>query len=354
MSFNENHSISLQNYEEWFVLYMDNELTASEKKMVDNFLLLHPHLQEELDLLLSTKLPADNTVFFDKASLKADAMKLNTVDESLLLYIDNELPATERKRVEEKIAANPDFHLQHQLLQKTKLDASETIAYPDKTELYRRSEKVVALFPVWMRIAVAVVILLFASLFFLNNDSSQPMAPADGLVKQEDPKPAERKAIPTAPNIQEVTPVDIAPAIAQNKTRQPIEKQATGEKNITPQERSPLPQQLPIEQESTLETGALAKVEPVNTKPSVLTQEQTMALNKIVATPVVTSTQATTYNPIESPEEPAVTEEDFKPKKSSAKGFLRKVTRFLERRTGIGTVNADNEILVGAVALKLN
>lgn len=354
MSFNENHNISLYNYEEWFVLYMDNELTALEKEMVDNFLLLHPHLQEELDLLLSTKLPADEVVFFDKSSLQASAMKLNTVDESLLLYIDNELSATERKRVEEKIAAHPDFHLQHQLLQKTKLDASETIPYPDKTELYRRSEKVVALFPVWMRIAVAVVILLFASLFFLNNDSTQPAAPVNGLVKKNGPKPTERESLPPTNTIHDVAPADITTTIAQNETKQPVEKQAPGEKNITPQERAPLPQQLPVVQEATLETGALARVEPVNIQPSLLTGEQTMALNKIVATPVVTSTQATTYNPIESPEEPAVTEEDFKPKKSSAKGFLRKVSRFLERRTGIGTVNADNEILVGAVALKLN
>jgi hypothetical protein len=354
MSFNENHSIGLHNYEEWFVLYMDNELTASEKEMVDNFLLLQPHLQEELEILLSTKLPADDTVFFDKASLRADAMKLNTVDESLLLYIDNELSATDKKRVEEKIAANPDLHLQHQLLQKTKLDASEIIAYPDKTELYRHSEKVVALFPVWMRIAIAVVILLFASLFFLNNDSSQPIAPVNGLVKKEEPKPTEKELLPPTNTIRDVSPTDMAPAIAQNETKKPDEKQVTGVKNRTPQEETLQPQQLPVMQETTLEIDALAKVEPVNTKPSVLTGEQTMALNKIVATPVVTSTQATTYNPIESPEEPAVTEEDFKPKKSSAKGFLRKVTRFLERRTGIGTVNADNEILVGAVALKLN
>ncbi|MBB1286335.1 hypothetical protein HRH25_18270 [Flavisolibacter sp. BT320] len=354
MSFNENHSISLHNYEEWFVLYMDNELTASQKEMVDNFLLLHPHLQEELELLLSTKLPADDTVFFDKASLKADAMKLNTVDESLLLYIDNELSATERKRVEEKIAVNSDFHLQHQHLQKTKLDASEIIPYPDKSELYRRSEKVVALFPVWMRIAVAVLILLFASLFFLNNDNNQPLAPANGLVKKEEPKPAERKSLPPTNTIHDVITTDVGSATAQNETKKPVEKQTQVAKNIAPQVEAPLPQQLPVMQENTIETGALAKVEPVNSKPSVLTQKQTMVLNKIVANPVVTSTQATAYNPLESPEEPAVTEEDFKPKKSSAKGFLRKVSRFLERRTGIGTVNADNEILVGAVALKLN
>ena len=61
-----------------------------------------------------------------------------------------------------------------------------------------------------------------------------------------------------------------------------------------------------------------------------------------------------TYNTPEGPDEPAVTDGDFKDKKKTpAKGFFRKVSRFIERNTGIGTVNADNELLIGAVALKL-
>jgi hypothetical protein len=40
-------------------------------------------------------------------------------------------------------------------------------------------------------------------------------------------------------------------------------------------------------------------------------------------------------------------------KKSSLKGFLRKATRFIERRTNITTTNENNELLIGAVSLKL-
>ncbi|MDQ3279727.1 MAG: hypothetical protein M3Q06_15480 [Bacteroidota bacterium] len=352
MSFNENHSISISNYEEWFVLYMDDELTASEKAAVDNFLLLHPHLQEELELLLSTKLPADETVFPDKASLQAHAMRLNTVDEALLLYIDNELSATEQKRVEEKIATDADFRLQHQLLQKTKLDANEIVAYPDKSELYRQPEKVARLFPVWMRIAVAVAILLFASFFFLNNGNHQPVPPVNGMARKDQPKQQEKSALPSLTNTvrEEATPDEASGAIAQNETKQLGEKTVLATRSQASREEAPLP----VVHRDNLETAALAKLEPLTTNPSVLTEEQAVALNKIVANPTVTSIQSTTYNDTEHPEEPAVTEGEFKPKKSSAKGFLRKVSRFLERRTGIGTVNADNEILVGAVALKLN
>jgi hypothetical protein len=37
----------------------------------------------------------------------------------------------------------------------------------------------------------------------------------------------------------------------------------------------------------------------------------------------------------------------------SVKGFLRKATRFIERRTGVATTNDDDELLIGAVAIKL-
>ncbi|NTS40898.1 cell envelope integrity protein TolA [Flavisolibacter sp. BT320] len=354
MSFNENHIIDQSNYEEWFVLYMDNELSASQKEMVDQFLLLHPHLQEELDLLLSTKLPAEDVVFFDKSSLQAGAMKLNIVDESLLLYIDNELSATEQKRIEEKIAVNTDLRLQHQLLQKTKLDASEVIPYPDKKELYRHTEKVVWLFPVWMRVAVAVIILLFASLFFLVGDSDKIASPDAGLAQKVEPvNPATEKAKQPVNNIQDAVQPEGQPVIAQtNPERQPASKSTPAVQLVTPQ-KTPQPLLLPAEEEG-IETEALAKVESVKTNTTLLTEKQAVALNKIVANPSVTSANLASYNPIETPEEPAVTEGDFEPKKSSAKGFLRKVTRFLERRTGLGTANADNEILVGAVALKLN
>jgi hypothetical protein len=42
-----------------------------------------------------------------------------------------------------------------------------------------------------------------------------------------------------------------------------------------------------------------------------------------------------------------------KDKKGSVRGFLRKATRFIERRTGINPTNEDDELLIGAIAIKL-
>ena len=135
MSSNTNNTnnpiITRTNYEEYFILYMDGELTAEETVAVENFLATNPDLQEEMDILLSTKLPGED-FSINKESLLSHSMKLNAVDEALLLYVDDELKGETRKEVEKKISTNSDYNLQHQLLLKTKLDANDKIVYPFK------------------------------------------------------------------------------------------------------------------------------------------------------------------------------------------------------------------------------
>ena len=56
--------ISLTNYEERFLLYVDNELSAGANEQVETFVLQHPALQEGFTLLKQTRLEPE-TVGFD-------------------------------------------------------------------------------------------------------------------------------------------------------------------------------------------------------------------------------------------------------------------------------------------------
>ena len=103
-------NIARHNYEEYFILYMDNELSSDERRMVETFVQTHPDLQEELEILQQYKLvPDSNIVFKGKEELmKAGGespITLSTYEEWLLLYIDNELTADQRKKVEQFIMA---------------------------------------------------------------------------------------------------------------------------------------------------------------------------------------------------------------------------------------------------------
>jgi hypothetical protein len=56
--------------------------------------------------------------------LMADHMKLNAVDEALLLYVDNELSESETVQFEQRLLTDQNLQLQYQLLLKTKLQPS--------------------------------------------------------------------------------------------------------------------------------------------------------------------------------------------------------------------------------------
>jgi hypothetical protein len=355
MSSKENHMISISNYEEWFILYMDDELTAEQKTEVDNFLLSHPHLQEEMDVLLSTKLPAGDIRFSGKDSLRASAMKLNLVDESLLLYIDNELTPAEKKAVEEKLQSDNDFRLQLDALKHTRLDAAEIVPYPNKEELYRRTNRVVPLFPVWMRAAVAVVLLLAGSYVFLfNDDNIAAIEPGAGYASVKPQKKTETTTQVQPESKKADAPLPQPDAVALHTT---VNGSKTTKKEAAVTGTTPANKILP-QQESATEpvnnaVAILEKADAVQVDKQQLNTQISSALNNSLANRAVTSVTAPAYNLSDNPEE-AIVIDGEENKKTPAKGFLRKVSRFIERRTGIGTVNADNEILVGAVALKLN
>jgi hypothetical protein len=136
-------NITRHNYEEYFILYMDNELTQAERRMVEDFVLLHPDLKEELDLLQQFKLTPDtDIVFAGKAELlkgqEASMVNLSNYEEYLLLYTDNELnPAQKVAAVEQFAAENLAVQKELDLLRFTRLQP-ESVEFPDKASLYRR------------------------------------------------------------------------------------------------------------------------------------------------------------------------------------------------------------------------
>src|SRR5262245_6240112 len=119
-------NINRHNYEEFFILYMDNELSIAEKQMVDAFIQNNPDLKDELDILLQSKLTPDNTIVFEgKEELVKIAggsfINLSNYEEWLSLYIDDELSVDQIKQVESFVAAHPQIQNELSLLQKTKL-----------------------------------------------------------------------------------------------------------------------------------------------------------------------------------------------------------------------------------------
>ena len=62
-------NINRYNYETYFLLYVDNELSAIEKKNVDEFVQSNPDLGEELVMLLQTISQKEDVLLNEKMDL---------------------------------------------------------------------------------------------------------------------------------------------------------------------------------------------------------------------------------------------------------------------------------------------
>ncbi|MBO9635509.1 MAG: hypothetical protein J7578_20565, partial [Chitinophagaceae bacterium] len=151
-------NITRQNYEEWLLLYVDNELSLAERIIVDDFLAANPDLQQELEMLQqSTFQPDEDIVFQHKASLLRSDNGLTLTEENceqyFVLYADDELTNQQKASVEEFIYHNPRFQAAFELIQMAKLSPDQSIIFPDKKLLYRteKGRRVVAMR--WYRIA---------------------------------------------------------------------------------------------------------------------------------------------------------------------------------------------------------
>jgi hypothetical protein len=351
MSFeaNDMNPIHLGNYEEFFILYMDNELSEGQVKMVDEFLEAHPDLKAEFQMLMSTKLPLEE-FSFDKAALMADNMKLSSVDEELLLYIDNELPADEKKKLELELVSNNDYRLQHKVLLQTKLDPSEKIVYPNKKELYRREERVVSI-KIWMRVAAAVIVIAVGGILYFQKPS-----PSSVIIPQTtagpnkiDQKNDSRKN--DLPNL--VTPSP------ENYKKDEIAVSNTPKKEVKQDkstERKEIKVEIPVQQQNEIAYTPKEIEENVVDRPVVRNIEADRGNNigKTTASSVnkefVTSSLANRLDNSSGDDEKSYASNDDR--KGSIRGFLRKATRMIEKRTGIDPTN-DGELLIGAVAINL-
>jgi len=171
-------NINRDNYEMMFLLYVDNELSAEDRKAVEAFAELNPDLGIELSILKETVLPADDISFKNKADLFKSSEQ-DLLQEKLLLHLDNELAANEKVQLEQELLSNQALNKEFQLLQRTRLDASEVIEFKDKKSLYR-TERTRVITMRFARLAIAAVF-LGAGLFFgfklLNQGESSVIDP---------------------------------------------------------------------------------------------------------------------------------------------------------------------------------
>ena len=173
-------TINRNNYEAFFLLYVDEELQPAERREVELFIESNPDLAQELNMLKETKLqPELNLRFADKSSLtRTGVADINTdnYEEYFLLFLDNELGKIERNAVEKFILQHPHLQEQFTQLQQTILPI-ENLLFVDKKVLFRSQKEDwrIAIFSV-QRMAVAAAIIGIALVaWWLTSDSNKQL-----------------------------------------------------------------------------------------------------------------------------------------------------------------------------------
>lgn len=123
--------IDQTNYETWFFMYADNELSADERLLVEEFVQDNPGCKKQFDLIQRIIFTPEHVAFPDTSVLLADQMLLNEL----------------------------------------KFEADMSIVYPSKQELYRQTYRVKTRF--YFPIAIAASVLLLVGLFFLFNQEEK-------------------------------------------------------------------------------------------------------------------------------------------------------------------------------------
>ncbi len=351
-------NINRHNYEEHFILYLDNELSDAERRMVEDFAEKNPDLKEELDILLQSKLvPNQNIVFAGKNELfkysESSVITSENYEELLLLYIDNELTPELRSEVEKFIETSPQAKQELAVLQKTKLQ-SETISFPDKGSLYRRTEKVRIVQLRWWRIAAAAVILLaigLTTVVLMNNNTPGSTNPGNGFVETKQIQSTESSVAKTNDKID------------LNSKKESIIK--TDEtillpgKNITKADDKKIKNELPVEDQNVIannnqkESNSLPVQEfersvNIDAVTNVSKNEKTLPIQDNPQFAVTNNTDKP-YIMTNGPINP----NEFDEGKNKLRGFFRKATRFVERTTNISATDDDERLLIGGFAVKL-
>jgi hypothetical protein len=335
--------INRHNYEEFFLLYVDNELSVADRKAVETFVEQNPDLEEELVMMMQSVLrPDTNIVYTNKESLLKNKPANGLVNESnyeeyFVLYGDNELSNEEKELVEKFVYKHPQYQAAFELIQQARLIPDNAIIYPDKNELYRteRDERVIPF--AWWRIAAAAVVLLLlgVAVWIMTNKNEKP-----GFANNDNNNTDTQQVIKPAPVTK-----DEQIAVKGNKLQEEKNSVAVEKKNNI-KKKSNIPERTNVPQRNEYYVQNQNEENPIQLeKSATYSNPQTDLLKQNNTTPMI-SRLASIYKPGSAINTPAAKEViyiDEEPNedninvamtsinKKPVRGLLRKVKGLFEK-----------------------
>lgn len=360
-------NINRHNYEEFFLLYVDKELSAAERKAVEVFVQENPDLQVELLALQQTILKADDVVLEKKDWLYMED-GVSSLQENLLLYADDELSAADTRSVEALLATDKAAAAEWNVLRQTKLQPETSVVFEDKKSLYRtEGGRVVGIR--WWRVAAAAILLgfgLWTGIAVYKNNfqtisggaevagtvTKGSLQPVNGAVpgKNTNIPQANTGSVPSSQNstIASVTgnPGRQTVVTPKQQTQTAVDKNTNDQKNNVavkdkgdkkPDNNLPKPV---FENINRNERNEFAVSDVTHANSNINTtgvNGVVVKTNPVITGPTTTAAVPVAYNEDNTNNERFLYMDEDKVKRTKLGGFIRKAKRLLERNANIKT-----------------
>lgn len=378
-------NITRNNYEEFFLLYTDNELTAAERKSVEAFVQNNPDLAKELELFQQFKLRPEEQLVF---SGKEDLMKFETGGQSIhsgnyeeffVLYADDELTNGEKAAVEEFVYRNPQFQSAFELMQQVKLTPDTSLLFENKEALYRKEEDDDKVIPFrWWRLAAAAIVLLALGFLWLNRSTQtvkEGIAKKDLPVKTKDPvAPTQQKPNDTVEDknrAEQLQQENLATAEEKKEAKEPGNRNTNTRKLsknnkaqfavIRPkQEKEKTPDNNDLASTNDLKGSTVntipdrnvVSIEPKNKLIASIDKKPLIDQPSIILDPTVNEQNNASFASLNDDNVEVLN--TTVNKKNSLRGFLRKASRLIAKKTERADENGNRKgILIGGFEIAL-
>lgn len=136
-------NINRNNYEEYFIDYLDGNLSQTDKQQVFIFLEQNPDLKEELEMFQQEALVPEDVFFEGKQDLKRARLfpSDNHFDELCIASIEGDLTKNEQAVFDHYLGENAEKHQEFLIYTKIKLKANKAIVFSEKNKLKRSESK---------------------------------------------------------------------------------------------------------------------------------------------------------------------------------------------------------------------
>ena len=166
--------INQHNYEHYFLMYIDNELSAEEKAAVNDFIMQYPNYANKLETLQQLKISPDTLIYENKFSL----YKLSEQDQQCITYLENEMTNEEKASFENKLFANTSLQSTVKQWQGAFLTTPTNIEIDPnfKNSLFKKSAQIK---PLWATVpfkrlaSVAAILVVVFGVRLFNAENKQ-------------------------------------------------------------------------------------------------------------------------------------------------------------------------------------